>query len=167
MFVFLLRGRKHEATNLTIKFIIMLPTIKKQNLNWFPNVLNEFFNEDWFPMRNGQTIPAINVKEKEKSFEIEMAVPGISKEDTRVYVNKKDQLVITVEKKMEKKEEDKSSKFLRQEFKMAQFEQTLLLPENIDREAITAKVCHGVLHIKLPKLEDVDTRQQVQVIDIQ
>ena len=146
----------------------MLPTIKRQNQNWLPSIFNDFFNDEWFPMRAAMSAaPAINVKESDKAFEIEMAVPGMTKEDFKVHVNDKDQLVISVEKKNEKKEEDKSSKFLRREFNYTRFEQALLLPENVDREAITAKVCSGVLHVLLPKLADVPAKEPTRVIEIE
>ena len=146
----------------------MLPSIRKQNPNWLPSIFNEFFNDEWFPMRTAMSAaPAINVKESDKEFEIEMAVPCMTKEDFKVHVNDKDQLVVSVEKKNEKKEEDRSSKFLRREFNYTRFEQALLLPENVDREAITAKVCSGVLHIALPKLENIPAKEPTRVIEIQ
>ena len=146
----------------------MLPTIKRQNQNWLPSIFNDFFNDEWFPMRAAMSAaPAINVKESDKAFEIEMAVPGMTKEDFKVHVNDKDQLVVSVEKKNEKKDEDKSSKFLRREFNYTRFEQALLLPENVDREAITAKVCSGVLHVVLTKLENVPAKEPTRVIEIQ
>ena len=146
----------------------MLPTIKRQNQNWLPSIFNDFFNDEWFPMRAAMSAaPAINVKESDKAFEIEMAVPGMTKEDFKVHVNDKDQLVVSVEKKNEKKEEDKSSKFLRREFNYTRFEQALLLPENVDREAITAKVCSGVLHVVLPKLADVPAKEPTRGIEIE
>ena len=146
----------------------MLPSIRKQNPNWLPSIFNEFFNDEWFPMRTAMSAaPAINVKESDKEFEIEMAVPGMTKEDFKVHVNDKDQLVVSVEKKNEKKEEDRSSKFLRREFNYTRFEQALLLPENVDREAITAKVCSGVLHVVLPKLENVPAKEPTRVIEIE
>ena len=146
----------------------MLPTIKRQNANWLPSIFNDFFNDEWFPMRAAvSAAPAINVKESDKNYEIEMAVPGMTKEDFRVHVNDKDQLVVSVEKKNEKKEEDKSSKFLRREFNYTRFEQALLFPENVDREKIKKKVCSGVLHIVLPKLEEIPTKEPTRVIEIQ
>ena len=146
----------------------MLPTIRRQNQNWLPSIFNDFFNDEWNPMRTAMSAaPAINVKESDKAFEIEMAVPGMTKEDFKVHVNDKDQLVVSVEKKNEKKEEDKSSKFLRREFNYTRFEQALLLPENVDREAITAKVCSGVLHVVLPKLDDVPAKEPTRVIEIE
>ena len=144
----------------------MLPTIKRQNPSWLPTIFNDFFNDEWFPMR-ATTIPAINVKEFEHEFVVEMAVPGMTKEDFKVQVNDKDQLVVSVEKRQDNNEEDKSAKFLRREFNYTRFEQTLILPENIDREAITAKAKHGVLKIKLPKLENLPAKEPTRVIDIQ
>jgi HSP20 family protein len=145
----------------------MLPTIKRQN-TWLPTIFNDFFNDDWFPMRAvAATAPAINVKEDEKAFTVEIAAPGMTKEDFKVHVNDKEQLVISVEKKKETKDEDKSAKYLRREFNYTRFEQALLLPENVDKEAITAKACSGVLCITLPKLATMPDKQPTRMIDIQ
>ena len=112
-------------------------------------------------------LPAINVKEFPNEFLVEMAVPGMTKEDFQVHVNDKDQLVVSVEKKQESSEDEKSAKYLRREFNYTRFEQTLLLPENVDREAITAKAKHGVLKIKLPKLANIPEKEPTRVIEIQ
>ena len=145
----------------------MLPTIKRQN-NWLPSIFTDFFNDDWFPMRAvATTAPAINVKENDKQFTVEIAAPGMTKDDFRVHVNDQDQLVISVEKKQEDKEEDKNSKYLRREFNFMRFEQALQLPDHVNKEAITAKVCSGVLKIELPKLEHVLEKQHARVIEIQ
>ena len=143
----------------------MLPTVKRQN-NWLPSIFNDFFNDEWFPMR-ATTAPAINVKEFDKEFLIEIAVPGMTKEDFKIHVNAKNQLVVSVEKKQESTDDEKAAKFLRREFNYTRFEQTLLLPENVDREAITAKAKHGVLKIKLPKLENPQETEITRVIEIQ
>ena len=145
----------------------MLPTIKRQN-NWLPSVFTDFFTDDWFPMRAvATTAPAINVKENDKQFTVEIAAPGMTKDDFRVQVNDQDQLVISVEKKNENRDEDKNSKYLRREFNYMRFEQTLQLPDHVNKEAITAKVCSGVLKIELPKLEHVLEKQRARVIEIQ
>ena len=145
----------------------MLPTIKRQN-NWLPSVFTDFFTDDWFPMRAvATTAPAINVKENDKQFTVEIAAPGMTKDDFRVQVNDQDQLVISVEKKNENNDEDKNSKYLRREFNYMRFEQTLQLPDHVNKEAITAKVCSGVLKIELPKLEHVLEKQHARVIEIQ
>ena len=113
------------------------------------------------------TVPAINVKEYDKEFVIELAVPGMKKEDFKIQVNDKNQLVVSVEKQQETADDDKAAKFLRREFNYTRFEQTLLLPENIDREAITAKAKHGVLKIKLPKLANIPDKEPARMIEIQ
>ena len=76
----------------------MLPTLKKQN-NWLPTMFNDFFNDDWFPIRTvaAATAPAINVKENDKAFTVEIAAPGMTKDDFKVHVNELDQLVVSLE----------------------------------------------------------------------
>jgi HSP20 family protein len=144
----------------------MLPTTKRQN--WLPNIFNDFFNDEWFPMRSiAVNTPAINVKENDKAFLVEIAAPGMTKDDFRVHINDREQLVITVEKKHENKEEDKSCKYLRREFNYLHFEQALQLPEHVDKTAIKAKACSGVLHIELPKLTTMPEKKPTQVIEIQ
>ncbi len=147
----------------------MLPTISRRNdQNWLPSIFNDFFSEEWPLMHNvSSTTPAINVKEDEKAYHVEIAAPGMTKEDFHVHVNDQDELVVSVEKKQENKEEDKKTKYLRHEFNYSRFEQSLLLPDNVNKEGIAAKVEHGVLHIELPKLDPTIQKQPTRVIDIQ
>lgn len=146
----------------------MLPTIRRNESNWLPSIFNDFFSEEWPLMHNvSATAPAINVKEDEKAYHVEIAAPGMTKEDFHVHVNDQDELVVSVEKKQENKEEDKKSKYLRHEFNYSRFEQSLLLPENVNKEGISAKAEHGVLHIELPKLDPTVQKQPTRVIDIQ
>ena len=134
---------------------------------WLPTVISDLFDYPLFAPRVPMTTPAINVKETDKDYWIEVAAPGMTKEDFHVHVNDKDQLVVSVEKKQENNEEDKSAKFLRRDFNYTRFEQTLMLPESIDREAITAKAKHGVLKITLPKLQNIPEKEPTRVIEIQ
>lgn len=144
----------------------MLPNIRRQN-NWLPNLFNDFFNDDWLPMRPSVTAPAINVKESDKNYLIEMAAPGMKKEDFRVHVNDLNQLVISVEKKQESKHEEGSGKYLRREFNYNRFEQTLQLPDHVDKDAISARSCNGVLYVEIPKVESVEHKQPAKQIEIQ
>lgn len=146
----------------------MLPTVRKNDQNWLPSFFNDFFSEEW-PMIHTATsaAPAINVKEDEKAYHVEIAAPGMTKEDFKVHINDQDELVVSVEKKQENKEEDKKLKFLRHEFNYSHFEQSLLLPDNVNKETITAKVENGILNIELPKLDPVVQKQPTKVIDIQ
>ena len=98
------------------------------------------------------TAPAINVIENEKDYRIELAAPGMSKEDFNIKLDEENNLVISMEKKNENKEEDKKNgRYLRREFSYSKFQQTMILPDDVDKDAISASVEHGVLTVDLPK----------------
>ena len=132
--------------------------------NWIPAVFNDFFDTDYMPRANS-TAPAINVKETDQAYVVELAAPGMKKEDFNVHINDEGNLIIKMEKKDEKKEEDKSARYLRREFSYSKFEQTLLLPDDVKKEDITAKVEHGVLTVELPKVveEKVKVSRQIDI----
>ena len=132
--------------------------------NWIPAVFNDFFDTDYMPRANC-TAPAINVKETDKAYVVELAAPGMKTEDFNVHVNDEGNLIIKMEKKQENKEEDKSARYLRREFSYSKFEQTLLLPDDVKREDIKAKVEHGVLTVELPKVveEKVKLSRQIEI----
>lgn len=127
----------------------MLPVISRNN--WMPEVFNDFFDTD-FMTRTKATAPAINVKETEKDYTVEVAAPGMTKDDFNVNIDKDGNLHIHMEAHTEKKEEDKKSHYLRREFAYSKFEQTLLLPDDVEKEAIAARVNDGVLTVTLPKM---------------
>jgi HSP20 family protein len=130
----------------------------RRNAAWLPEVFNDFFNTDFMPKANA-TAPAINVKESEKGYTVELAAPGMTKEDFNVHINDEGNLIIKMESKHEKNEEDKSTRYLRREFSYSRYEQTLILPDDVEKEQISAKVENGVLTVELPKL----VQQQVKV----
>ena len=140
----------------------MLPVISRNN--WMPEVFNDFFDTD-FMTRTKATAPAINVKETEKGYTVEVAAPGMTKDDFNVNIDKDGNLHIHMEAHTEKKEEDKKSHYLRREFAYSKFEQTLLLPEDVKKEAIEAKVNDGVLTVTLPKMEKpaAEAARQIEV----
>ena len=130
--------------------------------NWIPAVFNDFFDTDFMPRANC-TAPAINVKETDKAYVVELAAPGMKKEDFNVHVNDEGNLIIKMEKKQENKEEDKSARYLRREFSYSKFEQTLLLPDDVKREDIKAKVENGVLTVELPKVVEGKVKLSRQI----
>ena len=127
-------------------------------------MFNDFFDTDYM-LRANSTAPAINVKETDKAYVVELAAPGMKKEDFNVHINDEGNLIIKMEKKDEKKEEDKSARYLRREFSYSKFEQTLLLPDDVKKEDITAKVENGVLTVELPKVveEKVKVSRQIDI----
>lgn len=110
--------------------------------------------------------PAINVKENDKEYKVEIAAPGMSKDDFKIRINEENELVVTLEHKDEHKEEKKDEKYLRREFSYSQFEQTLLLPDDIKKEEISASMEHGVLNITLPKNTEAPVTPKERFIDI-
>ena len=115
-------------------------------------MFDDFFNTDFMPRAN-TTAPAVNVKEDEKAYTMEMAVPGIKKDYCRVGINEDGNLTIAIENKMEHKEENKKHHYLRREFSYSNYEQNYTLPDDVERDKISAKVENGILTVVLPKVE--------------
>ena len=136
---------------------MMYPVLSDMN-NWLENDFDDMLNTSWMPRMN-VTAPAINVKENDKAYEVELAAPGTTKDDFKVNVDKDGCLTIKLEHKDEKKDENKPgnkngegrSHYLRREFSYSNYEQALTLPEDVEKDKIEAKVNNGVLHITLPR----------------
>lgn len=120
--------------------------------SWLPEVFNSFFDTVNMPKANA-TAPAINVKESDAEYTVELAAPGMRKEDFNVNINADGDLTIKMESKKDVKEEDKKAHYLRREFSYSKFEQTLILPDDVEKENIAAKVADGVLTVTLPKVK--------------
>lgn len=144
----------------------MMPTKRYNNQNWLPSIFNDFFDNDWLAKANA-TAPAINVIESDKDYKVEVAAPGMTKEDFNIHVSENNELVISMEKKSETKEEDKDNKkYLRREFSYSKFEQALVLPDDVVKEKISANVNNGVLTIDLPKHTAEEKAKVNRVIEI-
>ena len=158
-----------------------MSSITRRNQNWLPSIFNNWLEQEWAEPRAAAT-PAINVKETKTEYKVEVAAPGMCKEDFDIHINKENDLVITMEKKCkcsdcgcdgkegekkeEKKEEEKEPRYLRREFSYTKFQQTLILPDDVDKEHICAKVNDGVLKIKLPKMKPEAKVESVKSIEI-
>lgn len=142
----------------------MMPTRKYYNQNWLPSIFNDFFDNNWMEKANA-TAPAINVVESDKDYKVEVAVPGMTKEDFNIHLGDENELVISMEKKVEN-EDKENKKYLRREFSYTKFQQSLYLPDNVDKEKITANVANGVLTIKLPKYSQEEKAKINRVIEI-
>ena len=135
----------------------MMPVRRTQN--WLPSIFNDFFDNDWMERANA-TAPAINVIESENDYKIELAAPGMTKKDFNVHIDEDNNLVIAMEKKEEKKEEKKNSRYLRREFSYSKFQQTMILPNDVEKDKITAQVEDGVLTVDIPKRNEEATKIQ-------
>jgi len=133
--------------------------IKRSN-SLFPSVpsfFDDFFTRDLFDWSNvnsgyGSSLPAVNIKEDENNFEVEVAVPGMKKDDFKIELENN---VLTVSSEKEENTETDDNNYKRREFRYSSFNRSFSLPENIvDGEKVGAKYIDGVLHITLPKREE-------------
>ena len=128
----------------------MLPVMFRNN--WMPTVFEDFLNSDFLP-RTSSTAPAVNVKETETEYVMEVAAPGIKKEYCRVGINDDGNLTVAIENKVEHKHEDKHNHYLRREFSYTNYEQNYTLPDDVERDKISAKVENGILTVTMPRLQ--------------
>ena len=161
----------------------MTPMKRMYRQDWVPSIFSDFFDTNWMG-RTKATAPAINVIEKKDEYKVQVAAPGMTKDDFHLHLDEAGDLVISMErccncdeKEKECKEgkecqeseccDDKECKYLRREFSYTKFEQTLVLPDDVDKAHIKAKVKHGVLHIKLPRKTAEEKPQVHQTITIE
>lgn len=130
--------------------------VRKSN-PWLPSIMDEFFPENRLESINYErfSIPFVNIKEDFSTFAIELAVPGLKKEDIAIEVDK-DLLKISSKNTSEKEnvEEKEGVKYTRKEFNFSSFERSFTLPKLINTDDIQANYENGILKIKLPKVEE-------------
>ncbi|HMB63507.1 MAG TPA: Hsp20/alpha crystallin family protein [Eudoraea sp.] len=126
--------------------------VKRSNL-MFPSLMNEIFKPDWFGgMENyGGNVPAVNIKENERDYELELAVPGMNKNDFNVEV---DNHVMTISAEARSEDNVTEENYTRREFSYSSFKRSFTLPETINEDKITASYKDGVLKFTLPKREE-------------
>lgn len=147
----------------------MLPSRRLNTQYGLTDFFNDFFENKALEKVTG-TVPAMNVLENEKGYRLEVAVPGMCKDDFKVHLNKDGNLVIEMEKKdcgcKGKENDGKECRYLRKEFSYSKFSQTMLLPDNADRDNIGATVENGVLKVTIPKLEKVKIEDEKREIEV-
>lgn len=116
------------------------------------SVFDNFFNDDFFGNRHFPTnTPAFNVKEKADGFELELAAPGLNKEDFNVELHN-GFLTISAEHKVE--ENTENDNYIRRGFSYQSFKRSFQLPKSVDATKISANYENGVLRLGLPKKEE-------------
>lgn len=141
-------------------------TLAKQTRNLFPT-MPSFFDDggmrDWFnwPLSNHTergSLPAVNVKETDKAFELEVAAPGMNKQDFKVELDN-NMLVISAEKENKQEEQDDQGNYTRREFSYQSFTRTFSLPERlVQGDKISARYKDGLLCITVPKTEEAKVK---------
>ncbi len=161
--------------------------MRREGQHWLPSIFNDFFNSDII-VRNNATAPAINVFETEKEYKVEVAAAGMRKEDFKIHIDSNNDLTITMEKNCncekkdggeccsvphdEKQEKcndkcEEKGRYIRREFSYTKFQQTLILPDDVDTNRIEAKVKDGVLHINVPKKAQANETKTSRTIAIE
>ena len=138
--------------------------------NRFPTLFNDFFDNDFWMTntKKNVTAPAVNVIDEEKDYKVEVAAPGMTKEDFQIKLDNDNNLIIALEKKTQTEDhEKKNHKYLRREFSYSKFQQAFTLPEDVEKDKITAKMNDGVLTIDIPKKEPTPVIDTSRMIDIQ
>ena len=132
--------------------------IRKQN-TWYPSIMDDFFNANWnFDVPNySHSLPAVNIKEADKEFTLQIASPGLTKEDFEVSFED-NVLSIEVVKKNDAKENNND--FTRFEFDYNSFKRSFTIPESVEINKIDASYLNGILNINLPKKKEAQPVQK-------
>jgi HSP20 family protein len=132
--------------------------IRKASAGMAPSLFEEIFGKDWLSFDHPvkKATPAVNIKEDAQGFLIEMAVPGMNKNDFNIQLDK-NEILISYEKKVEKPEKEK--KYTRREFGTTSFKRTFILPETADQKKIAANYQDGILSINIPKQEEAKKKE--------
>lgn len=145
----------------------MMPVRRTQG--WLPGILDHFFGNEWVD-KTSSTAPAVNVIETDKEYKVEIAAPGLTRDDFKIDINEDNELTVSMEKKVEKNEESekegKKHTYLRREFSYSSFRQRMILPDNVNVDNIDAKMENGVLTIDIPKKTEEEKRKNMRQIDI-
>ena len=182
-------------------------TPARRNQNWLRGIFSELFGNEWME-RSNMTAPAVNIIENEDDYCVEVAAPGMTREDFKININEDNELVISMEKRSESRQGDQPQQqpqqeqrdgqgqneeqsrsregeqtlqtrpgqdkparrqgtYLRREFSYSQFQQSLILPDNVDKDNIRARMENGVLTIEIPKRKQSEMAPASRQIDIE
>ena len=125
--------------------------VKYNNNNVFPSLINEFFNDDFGMnfLNRSHSVPSVNSLENNDSFEIDLAVPGMKKEDFTIELN--DKILVISSETSNTIENDKMRL---NEFNFSSFQRSFRVPDSVDQDKIKANYKNGILKIKLPKRKE-------------
>ena len=118
------------------------------------SLFNDFFNNGIATWENTKS-PAVNIRESDDAYIMEIASPGISKESCKIDICDGNMLHVSVESKTENKDEDKKHRYIRREFSYSGYTQDYEIPDDVDADKISAKVKNGVLSITMPKTRKI------------
>jgi len=140
----------------------MLPTITKRSFR--PFYMPSIFEDDFFPgfSSRANTMPSVNIRENDKNYTLELAVPGIDKKELKIDINED---VLTISSETKNESEENSNGYKRKEFSYSSFCRSFYIPENANRDKIEANYKDGVLSVVLPK-QEVEKNKITRQIEI-
>lgn len=140
----------------------MLPILR--NRTTFPSFVDEFFGRDFLPnlfdSQPGINMPSVNIVEGKEDFRIEVAAPGLNKEDFHINLENN---VLSISSEKEEKSEENEERYMRREFSYSSFCRSFSLPQTVDAERISASHNNGVLSIYIPKKEEAKVKPAKQI----
>jgi HSP20 family protein len=141
----------------------MLPILKKDR-TFFPSIVDEFFGRDFLPnlfeFQTGINMPSVNIVEGKNDFRIEVAAPGLQKDDFKINL---DNNVLTISSEKEEKQEEKDERYMRREFSYTSFRRSFSLPQTVEADKISANHNNGVLSISIPKKDEAKVKPAKQI----
>ncbi|WP_417444896.1 Hsp20/alpha crystallin family protein [Joostella sp.] len=141
-------------------------SLVKRNNVVYPSFFDEVFNPDWFGGTENKKsfVPPVNIKENDNGFSLELAVPGMKKDDFKVEIDK-NVLTVSAEVKNEKEASKENEVYSRKEFSFSSFKRVFTLPDTVNNDEINATYEAGVLTLALPKKEEALPKPK-RLIDI-
>ena len=136
--------------------------VTRRNQDFMPTLFNELMN--WND--NTYSTPRMNIMETKDNYKLELCIPGLTKDDVKLSIDQEGNLVVEMTKETKHEEKNNDVRYLRHEFSVEHFRQTVMLPEDIHKEQISAKVENGILDIVIPKVTVEEKKQAVQTIEI-
>ena len=135
--------------------------VTRRNQDFMPTLFNELMN--W----NDTTYstPRMNIMETKDNYKLELCIPGLTKDDVKLSIDAEGNLVVEMTKEM-KNEKKEDTRYLRHEFSVEHFRQTVMLPDDIHKDQISAKVENGILDIVIPKVTVEEKKQAMQTIEV-
>ena len=136
--------------------------VTRRNQDFMPTLFNELMN--WND--NTYSTPRMNIMETKDNYKLELCIPGLTKDDVKLSIDQEGNLVVEMTKETKHEEKNNEVRYLRHEFSVEHFRQTVMLPEDIHKEQISAKVENGILDIVIPKVTVEEKKQAMQTIEV-
>ena len=136
--------------------------VNRRNQDFMPTLFNELLN--W----NDTTYstPRMNIMETKDNYKLELCIPGLTKNDVKLSIDAEGNLVVEMVKETKNEKKNEEMRYLRHEFSVEHFRQTVMLPDDIHRDQISAKVENGILDIVIPKVTVEEKQKQIQTIEV-